>query len=474
MRKLICWALLLVLFGTSIVLSAADAKAELITVAPGGRYFQKGDEAFLIVGPNDALTWPGLSPLLGGTNPAAAKDYLEKLARHGVNTLRVMIEYAQYPHGLLENPLGEYRTEVVEFWDTFFDWLEDYDLYAIVTPWDPFWMERTWHQNPYNTLNGGMMDTMYGFLTQPEALARQKERFAFMIERWGHSKHILAWELMNEIELWWGASSYEMDKWISEMADFVREHQLKTHGFTQLITASSAANMPSGALGKVIYNHPKLDFATTHLYTGPGMNAPRNTTDVVTEVALAVNYALWQIEDNRPYTDTESGPIEMWIGSATFDAEFLHNVSWAHLASGGAGTGMRWPYRSPHVLTTGMLESLARISAFIEAFDFAGFVPENLGADLIVPDGHEVVGIGDTQRKLIWLVRDESLQGEPAASVLEMHYIEPGSYRLSFWDPWSADWLEKDLAVHFAKPRGSITTPEFLKDITIVLERIGE
>ena len=474
MRRLAYYVLLLVLLFTSIVVASADAKAELITVARGGRYFQKGDEAFLIIGPNDALTWPGLSPLLGRTSPQAAKEYMEKLASHGVNTVRVMIEYAQYPHGLLENPLGEYRTEVVEFWDTFFTWLEDYDMYAIVTPWDPFWMERTWHQNPYNTRNGGMMDSMYGCLTHPEALERQKERFAFMIERWGHSKHILAWELMNEIELWWGATTQEIDGWISEMADFVREQQLKTHGFTQLITASSAANMPSGALGKVIYDHPKLDFATSHLYTGPGMNAPRNTTDVVTEVALAVNYALWQIKDNRPYTDTESGPIDMWIGSSTFDAEFLHNVSWAHLASGGAGTGMRWPYRSPHVLTTGMLESLSRIAAFIKAFDFTGFVPESLGPDLILPAGHEVVGIGDANRKLIWLVREERLQGDPAACVLEMHYIDPGSYMLSFWDPWAADWIERDLVIHFAESSGSITTPGFLKDVTIVMERISD
>ena len=29
-------------------------------------------------------------------------------------------------------------------------------------------------------------------------------------------------------------------------------------------------------------------------------------------------------------------------------------MSWAHLASGGAGGGMRWPNRHPHVLTSGM------------------------------------------------------------------------------------------------------------------------
>lgn len=468
MRK----ALLLVLLGILIGMVPGETRAELITIAPDGKYFQKGDQAFLIVGPNDALTWPGLSPLLGHISPQAAEDYVRRLSDNGVNTIRVMIEYAQFPQGLLENPLGEYRTEVVEFWDTFFMWLEKYDMYAIVTPWDPFWMERTWRQNPYNVENGGMMRSMKGFLTDPEALEMQKARFKFMIERWGGSTHILAWELMNEIELWWGATNRDISLWISEMADFVRDHQLKTHGFTQLITASSAASKPSGSLAEVIFNHPNLDFATTHLYTGPGMNAPTNTTDVASEVALAVNYALWQIKDRRPYIDTESGPIERWIGSATFDAEFLHNVSWAHLASGGAGTGMRWPYRSPHILTIGMLESLSRIAAFIVAFDFTGFVPENISLDLVPSPGYEAMGISDGERTLIWLLREEHLQGEPLATVLKVNDIALGIYTLSFWDPWDAEWILSE-QVALGEPTAAITTPPFSKDIALVLHLLG-
>lgn len=447
------------------------AGAASITVAPDGHYFQRGDKAFLIIGPNDAITWPGISPLLGNASLDAVDAYLGKMAEKGVNTLRIMLEYAQTPVGLIEDPIGHFRDEVVQLWDALFSLLEKHGLYAIVTPWDPFWMQRNWASNPYNVNNGGMMESMYGFLTDPEAITAQKNRFRFMVERWGGSEAILAWELMNEIELWWGANPYAIYDWIDMMADFVREVQQEVHGRTSLITVSTATSMPSGALADVIFNHPKLDFASTHLYTGPGMNAPFNTTDVVEEVAWAVLYATYMIKDNRPYTDTESGPIDMWIGSAKFDAEYLHNVSWSHLANGGAGTGMRWPYRTPHILTDEMMDVLGRIALFAEEFDFTGFAPESINASLTTEPNHFVYGIADEERALIWLVReDHGTRATESATITWEGFGRGESCEVCFWDTWQASWIVHQSVDTSAELK--ITTPPFAKDITIVIRKM--
>ncbi|TIL77742.1 MAG: hypothetical protein E5Y81_12695, partial [Mesorhizobium sp.] len=40
--------------------------------------------------------------------------------------------------------------------------------------------------------------------------------------------------------------------------------------------------------------------------------------------------------------------------SPELPTEYFRHLQWAHLAAGGAGGGMRWPNRSPHVLTPGM------------------------------------------------------------------------------------------------------------------------
>ena len=83
-----------------------------------------------------------------------------------------------------------------------------------------------------------------------------------------------------------------------------------------------------------------------------------------------VRESLAEIRDTRPFLDTEHGPIHSFKDRhATlpdaFDNEYFRHIQWAHLASGGAGGGMRWPNRRPHVLTPGMREAQAGLSRFL-------------------------------------------------------------------------------------------------------------
>src|SRR4051812_44304808 len=65
-----------------------------IRLAPSRRYFEAEDGApFLVIGQNDALTWPELEGLLGRRDVASVDRHLAWLRAHGVTTLRVMLEY---------------------------------------------------------------------------------------------------------------------------------------------------------------------------------------------------------------------------------------------------------------------------------------------------------------------------------------------------------------------------------------------
>ncbi|MCR4401630.1 MAG: cellulase family glycosylhydrolase [Firmicutes bacterium] len=409
--KLLWLASALAVIASPATAASSAGRPEWIEVAPEGHYFQTASGApFIVIGQNDAITWPYLSDLLVAGDVGSVRGYLERLRESGVNTMRVMFEYAQFQFGLAENPLGEFRQPVVEFWDRFIELAEEYGIYLIVTPWDPFWMQREWDENPYNVENGGIMADMKGFLTDPDAVAAQKRRFAFMVDRWGGSPAILAWELMNEIELWWGARPREIADWISEMARFIRQRELERYGRTHLLTASLATPFPGPELVEAVLAHPDLDFATTHQYAGPAVNAPVNTVDAADAVALATAYAKMQLPDGRPYLDTESGPIDAWIPDGDFDAEYYHNMSWAHLASGGAGQGLRWPYRNPHVLSDEMRAVQAGMARFVKAFDWRGFVPRPIDRFAEVRSGTgssgriNVYGVGDERRMLLWLL----------------------------------------------------------------------
>src|SRR3954466_10848247 len=100
--------------GTS--LQTADLATSLSWVQLGRarRYFEtEAGEPFLVIGQNDALTWPELEGLLDRRDLGAVRRHLAWLSRSGVTTLRVMLEYVG--DGLyLESRPGEFDPVVVQ------------------------------------------------------------------------------------------------------------------------------------------------------------------------------------------------------------------------------------------------------------------------------------------------------------------------------------------------------------------------
>jgi mannan endo-1,4-beta-mannosidase len=118
-------------------------------------------------------------------------------------------------------------------------------------------------------------------------------------------------------------------------------------------------------LEEPIFRHPALQFATIHIYEQGTIDHPRNTVDPAIGMGRIVRHALAEIHDGRPFLDTEHGPIHAYKDrkrplSEAFDDEYFRHTQWAHLAAGGAGGGMRWPNRTPHVLTSGMRRARRR------------------------------------------------------------------------------------------------------------------
>jgi hypothetical protein len=65
-----------------------------VRLGPSRRYFETEDGApFLIIGQNDALTWPELEGLLGRRDLPGVDRHLAWLKAHGITTLRLMLEY---------------------------------------------------------------------------------------------------------------------------------------------------------------------------------------------------------------------------------------------------------------------------------------------------------------------------------------------------------------------------------------------
>lgn len=474
-----------------------------VQVAPGGRYFQTEDGApFLVIGHNEAMPWPYMHALKGERDIATTESYLRMLVEHGVTVIRIMLEY-NYPRGWhFEKPLGRPAPAIIQYWDNLVGLCERYKLRLLLTFWDTFFMSRRWQHHAYSAPASGF-DAPGSFCTSPAAMEWQKARIAFVIDRWGDSPAIFAYDLLNEIHPHWGGAPEEQARWVTAMARFTRDRELARWGKRHLLTVSIFGHKPEGGYLDLILRHPELDFVTTHVYEFGVVDNPANTVDGALTMRAAVRFALDHMTPVRPYTDTESGPIHAFMDlrrllPEAFDDEYYHNMSWAHLATGGAGSGMRWPFRRPHTLTPGMHAVQAGMARFVHTLAWVHFTPRPVDEQLAVLDaggpgddpaaGLPILpfGCSDGRQALVWLLRDTRIVGEqdplPPAH-LHLPGLAPGAYVAEFWETYSGtqtgavtfhvpaptDGDHVDQA-HSDAPATTIPLPPFGRDLAIAIK----
>jgi mannan endo-1,4-beta-mannosidase len=387
------------------------AKEDYVRPMPTGRYFvdSKG-KAFIPIGYNHNPDWPKFIEANGEEEvykPALPDQYMAHLRQNGVNVIRLMIETPQ--SGNLEQPLGVFRPEHVVWIDTIVAAARKHGIKLIITPWDTFWMNLRWDATAYNPENGGLVQKRIEFITSPAVRKQQKRRLQYMIDRWGNTGTIFSWEILNEGDLWWGANAQQLEAWATDITTFVRTHEKGRWGRNHMVSFSFAEPMPKGDMAKFAFTSKLFDYATTHLYIG-ATRAPTEAIGPAFGIQQGVNYALAQIKDNRPFMDTENGPIDRWVADEKLDDEVFHSMSWAHLASGAAGSGFRWPYRNPHHLTEGMLATLKVMSQFSKEVDWKALSGKQLPLKIVGEKGAAVCGFGTAPSALVWTSGSEQLE----------------------------------------------------------------
>ena len=221
-----------------------------------------------------------------------------------------------------------------------------------------------------------------------------KARLAFATERWGGSGALFAWDLWNELHPAQGGGEYGvLWDFVSDVGGWLREQEQRLHGRTHLQTVSffGPELLARPEYHELVFRHPALDFASTHFYAHGTIDDPRNTVAPAVATGMLVQQAIDEIRDDRPFLDSEHGPIHRFKDRhqtlpEEFDDEYFRHMQWAHLASGGAGGGMRWPNRHPHTLTAGMRDAQRSLAGFLPLIDWQRFRRRELGRELTLRD----------------------------------------------------------------------------------------
>jgi hypothetical protein len=427
-----------------------------IRVAEGAPYFvTETGEDWTPIGQNDAVTWPDLEGLFRRKNMQHVENHLSWLADHGVTCLRLMLEYAQGEHRYFEKPAGTFSPNMVQLWDDLFILCAKYKIRILLTPVDTFWMWIRWKHHPYNAANQGPCHKRSEWLLSPAMLRAVKNRLTFVTERWGGSGVLFAWDLWNEIHpAHAGGKTDVFGVFLDELSQHLRETELRLYGKSHPQTVSLFGPVLNDQphVADVIFRHPMLDFASTHFYDAATIDNPRDTVASAICTGRLVRQALEHLPVNRPFFDSEHGPIHAFKDKhitfpAYFDDEYFRHIQWAHLASGAAGGGMRWPNRHPHCLTHGMRLAQKSLAAFSKLIDWQNFSRENLNDEVQVSRPElAVFACADEKQAVLWLLRKDTLvkrtrtlksldkDAAPLKVEISIPGMTGGDYRITTWD----------------------------------------
>ncbi len=455
----------------------------------GAPYFQtETGRAWTPIGHNDAITWPSLAGCFRRRDLPAVDAYLGMLASNGITVLRLMLEYCHREHRYFENPVGQFHPSLVKLWDDLFALCEKNEIRILLTPFDTFWMWKRWKRHPYNRVNGGPCPGIPEALLHRETRDAVKRRLEFVTSRWGNNGTLFAWDIWNEIHPAWAKDSSEpMYEFIEDLSTFLRRTEERLHGRSHLQTVSIFGPIicTDQVAAETVLRHPCLDFASTHFYEEGTIDHPQNTVDAAVSTGAILRGTLVQVPPDRPFFDSESGPIHTHKDHhrtlpESFDDEYFSYMQWAHFASGGAGGGMRWPNRKPHVLTPGMHKAQRGLRGFVDLIDWTRFKRVNWNAEARVSDQSvKLFACGDGAQAVIWLLRGDSLASDgtlrndaPALSpTVFLPRMSAGSYVVTVWNTGCGSKSASFEIQHPVDGPMNLQSPPLARDLAFAIRR---
>jgi mannan endo-1,4-beta-mannosidase len=260
----------------------------------------------------------------------------------------------------------------------------------------------------------------------------------------------------------------------------------RSHPQTVSLFGPELLQRPHLSMAEPIFRHPDLDFATIHIYAKGTIDDPRNTVDPAIAMGRIVGECLAQIHDGRPFLDTEHGPIHSFKDRhitlpEPFDDEYFRHLQWAHLASGGAGGGMRWPNRHPHCLTPGMRAAQRSLAGFLPLIDWSCFRRRNLSREISSTDPSVTVfACGDANQAVVWCLRTDAIGNNgqvrrdvsPLTIRLSLPELRAGRYSVTACSTEAGHMHRLDDVTACASTLTTVDIPPFITDVALAVRRI--
>jgi len=331
----------------------------------------------------------------------------------------------------MSSGLGRYDQNKCKRIDDILEWLEKRDMALSLSIWphDLFckslsgWAQR-WNDNPYKQL----CDVLEIYENET-AWRYMEKQYRYIIARWGYSRAMGPWEIINEIsgtDAWAAGRTVAADEWTRKSLTFLRAHD----PFDRPVTASQHGGLFWTA-GYGIFDLPNM-----HLYETDGGTA-RYASNPVRSSVWAYHEAarrMWQgYAKPAILGEAGGGSNKNFGGYSPGSAEYtrmFHNALWASWSSGLAASPMWWSFNT-HQSDSRFQEQLKAFSLVAPGIDYAlrPFQPAEVtvaGADAFaMEDGEMAFGWAREE----W-GRDLSMRS------LQIAGLPDSVYSVVYYDTW--------------------------------------
>ena len=375
-------------------------------------------------------------------------DHLKTLGVNFISSFMIPIE-------TMGTGLGRYDQNLSGRLDEVLNWCESRNINLSLNIWFHPYLSKTvwpggnrrWNVNPYQ-----LVCDAKDFYSSNEAWTYQEKLYRYIIARWGYSRSLAVWFVVDEVngtDGWVSGDSIGANNWAQKVQDFIKSNDPYNH----LTTGTR-----SGGINEFwSQGYKTFDLAAREIYESQGF--PINETGIITADSispLTLSYLNYTHELKKLWNGYEKPVI---IGETGWDHTFYepsmpgylswyHNALWVCLANGTAMTPFWWAY-SPYLNDNVITNQIRSFERFVSTIPFSKLT-RITPTEAEVSEGNAFAMKSD-QLIFGWVVNPKT---DVSGATVTVRSIPVGKYTLKIYHTWHGKFIDKEEVLSVA---GSVT-----------------
>ena len=367
------------------------------------------------------------------------EEGLDNLKERGAN----FISFFPTPLETMGTGLGRYDQNRCGRMDQLFEWCEERDIYISWNIWFHSYISMAvwgggnarYRNNPYS-----LVTIARDFFGSEQAWKYQQKLYRYMIARWGCSRALFLWFVVDEIngtEGWTQGEHDVAEQWCRKMDEYFNKYDPYGRPTTGTQSGGIGQWWPAG--------YKIFDIAAREIYEAQGHPMPKSGKlgpDDESPLRYSYNNYATQIKNlwdgfDKPAIIGECGWDHTYYepGMPGYLAMY-HNALWVSLTNGACATPFWWSYSS-WINDSVVTNQMRNFSRFVSGIDFANLVLEP--AEIAAGDCDAWAMISD---KLIfgWVVNPRT---SVASESFTISGLPDGDYEVRLYRTWRGRYMDR-------------------------------